>query len=74
MLYENDAAWDFSDKAFLKKMFPNFTRRLDAYGSFEDWYANETTYGGKHMLISTSIAAPRSRSCIPPRRARSGPR
>ncbi|HSV93494.1 MAG TPA: hypothetical protein VLH81_10475, partial [Desulfobacterales bacterium] len=58
MLYENDAAWDFSDKAFLKKMFPNFTRRLDVYGSFEDWYANETTYGGTHMLISTSIAAP----------------
>ena len=56
MLYENDAAWDFSDKAFLKKMFPNFTKRLDVYGSFEDWYANETTYGGKHMLISSEIS------------------
>jgi hypothetical protein len=55
MLYENDAAWDFSDKEFLKKMFPNFTKRLDAYGSLDAWYANETTYGGKHMLITSGV-------------------
>ncbi len=57
MLYENDAAWDFSDKAFLKKMFPNFTKRLDQYGSFDAWYANETTYGNTHMLITSGIPA-----------------
>jgi len=57
MLKENDAAWDFSDKAFLKKMFPNFSKRLDQYGSFDDWYANETTYGNTHYLITAGIPA-----------------
>jgi hypothetical protein len=55
VLVDNNAAWDFSDKAFLKKMFPNFTARIAQYGSLDDWYANETTVNGTHLRISSSI-------------------
>jgi len=55
MLYENDAGWDFSDKAFLKKMFPNLTARISQYGNFEDWYTSATTYGNTHMMISSGF-------------------
>jgi len=55
VLVDNNAAWDFSDKAFLKKMFPNFTARIDQYGSLDDWYANETTVGNTHLRISVNI-------------------
>lgn len=54
-LIDMDMAWDFHDKAFIKKMFPNFTRRLDVYGSFEDWYANEQTYNGTHIRITSNV-------------------
>jgi len=57
ILVDNNAAWDFSDKAFLKKMFPNFTSRIQAYGSLDDWYANETTVSNSHIRISTGIPA-----------------
>jgi len=55
VLVDNDAVWDFNDMAFLKKMFPNFTKRVDTYGSVTDWYANEGTYNGTHIRITSNI-------------------
>ncbi len=57
VLVDNNAVWDFNDMAFLKKMFPNFTSRLNVYGSLDDWYANEGTYKGTHIRITSNIPA-----------------
>ncbi len=55
VLIDNNAVWDFNDQSFLKKMFPNFSKRLDQYGSFNDWYANEGTYKDTHIRITSNI-------------------
>jgi len=55
VLIDNNAVWDFNDMAFLKKMFPNFTTRMNQYGSLDDWYANEGTYKDTHIRITSAI-------------------
>jgi hypothetical protein len=54
-LVDAGAAWDFSDIPELKRLFPNFTARLDQWGSFEAWYENATTYNNTHIYITDGI-------------------
>jgi hypothetical protein len=55
VLVDAGKVWDFNDMTFLKKMFPNFTTRLNQYGSLDDWYANEGTYNNTHIRITSNI-------------------
>lgn len=55
VLVDAGMVWDFHDMAFLKKMFPNFTSRIEQYGSLDTWYANEATYKGTHIRITQNI-------------------
>jgi hypothetical protein len=56
VLVDSGAVWDFSDIPTLRRLFPNFTSRIDQRGDLSIWYENERTYNNTHIRISGDIS------------------
>jgi hypothetical protein len=55
VLLDNDMVWDFHDMAFLKKMFPNYTSRIEKYGDLNVWYQQTQTKDGTHIRLDAGM-------------------